>query len=110
MNLRVLEFIFLLSTFVFFVPIAARKGLNGWYFYGTAVIGWALLVSNLRLSLGELPSRWFGWGWFLLVLMSVELFGRGARKRLRKIDIVEQYTENRGRTPLRPTGPVESMR
>ncbi len=96
MDLRILEFIFLLSTFVFVVPIAARKGLNGWYFYGTAVIGWALLVSNLRESIGELPSRWFGWGWFLLVFISVDLIGWVVRKRLNRIDIVEQY---RGWTP-----------
>ena len=107
MDLRILEFIFLLTTFVFFVPIAARKGLNGWYFYGTAMIGWALLVSNLRVSLGEVPSRWFGWGWFLLVFMSVELIGWVVRKRLRRINIVEQYRD--WTPPIKLTPIIEGL-
>lgn len=107
MDPRILEFVVLLSTFVVFIPTAARRGLNGWIFYGAATFGWALLVSKFRDSLGEVPSRGVGWGWFLLVFGSVYLIGWVVRKRLKRIKIIEQYKD--WTPPIRLKSTIEKL-
>jgi len=97
----------LLASPILIVPAATRRGLNGWPFVAVAVTGHYLLIRDYPITCGPVSEFTYAWGWVTVTYVSMFLIARVSRKRLRRIDIVEQFRD--WTPPIKLTPIIEGL-